>query len=333
MEMPFFQHAPARFVNPSRMARVCWRVRLLALLALGLLAWAALAPPLGAQSRSVPKEVQPLLSSSRETWLEGLAALRAMPNARQLLAQAVQVPSDRRWRAIHALGLMGTEEDVPVLAGLLSETMEPQERSVLLAALRALQPPLPGDADLSSLIRDPVFVPSSAPSNLRSGQDDQYVVTEHYLQTLHLERIPVRIVERLQGLRGRGYDSRNAFAEAIQSRLTPKQWQDFGEKLTAPALPSPPLAAAEGAVRYRVENPLPVALLITIDLGATSGKLEDPVRTRTLYLNPGQGVQVDQPVRVRGPREPGRVRLDLQPRTIHGLRIPEVFKVYVPLQG
>jgi hypothetical protein len=329
MEMPWFQRTPSRPLT-GRGRRAPRRVALLALCCFAL---ALAAPRTPAQGRAVPKEVQLLLSSDPDTWLPALDALRRLPNARELLVQALQAPSERRWRVIHALGMLGAAEDVPALAGLLGTSQEPLERRVLLGALQALLPPPPPNADLSTLIRDPVYVPGAAPSAIRSNQDDRFVVTELDLKTLHLDRIPVRVVERMYGLRGRSFESRAALKEAIQSRLTPKQAQDFGDRLVAPVLQFAPRAAAEGVVRYRVENPLTQPLLLTIDLGATSGRLEEAVPTRTLYLQPGQAAQIDQPVRVSGPREPGKVRIDIQPRSIQGLRIPEVFKVYVPLQG
>jgi hypothetical protein len=304
-----------------------------------ILLWAA---PAGAQSSTpppprtaVPKEVQPLLSADLVTWMQGLAELRRNPRARELLLQALEVQPapERRWRLIHHLAELGAAEDVAVLVPLLEAAPEGLERRVLVGTLLALYPAPDPTVDRSSTVRDFVYLQTAPASPYRPEQDHKYVLTDLALQTYWLDRVPPRVVERLLPLKGRGFDSQRILAEALQSRLTPRLWQDNGERLLAPLSPQPARLAEDGVLRYRVENTQARPLLLALDTVTWFGRLEESPPRRFVYLKPGESVQIDLPVRVVGAKEPGRVRIDLRAREVNGPRIPLLSKLYVPMQG
>jgi len=321
-----------RFALPRRPA--------LLLLAALLLA-GALPGPARAQAPApvvrtrVPKEVLPLLSTDLETWMQGLGELRKNPQARELLLQGLEVqpPPERRWRLIHHLAEFGTPDDVPTLVALLATLPEGTERRVLLGTLRALYPaPDPG-SDVASIVRDFSYLQSAPPVPLPSDLDQKYVVTELTLQTWWLDRVSPRVIERIISLKGKPYDSQRALAEAIQSRLTPRLWQESGERLLAPLSQQPARLVQDGVLRYRVENSLTRPLLVTVDAVAWFGRLEEAPPRRYLYLKPGESQQIDQPIRVIGPRDLGRVRIDLRAREVNGAGPTPLFKLYAPMQG
>lgn len=292
------------------------------------------AAPEGAAPKAVPREVQPLLSADVGIWMQGLAVLRADPRARELILQGLGAqPPERRWRLVHHLAEFGTAEDVAALPPLL-ETLGPGlERSVVEGTLHALYPAPPGGEDLSSVVRDFAYLQTAPPAPFQPELEGKYVLTEHTVHGWWLERVPPHVVERLLPLRNRRFDSQKAAAEALQSRLTPRLWQESGERLLAPLAAVRARLAQDGVLRYKLENPLARPLLLTVEVAAWFGHLEDPPPRRYVYLKPGEALQVDQPVRVAGPKEPGRVRLDLRIREVNGARIPLTPKLYVSMRG
>jgi hypothetical protein len=315
-----------------RHARSAGAAVLAALLVLATMAFAQSPTP---PRTKVPKEVQALLSTDLDTWMQGLAELRRNPQARELLLQGldVQPAPERRWRLIHHLAEFGQAEDVAVLVPLLDGAPEGLERRVLLGTLHALYPAPDATTDLSSIVRDFVYLQTAPPVPYQPEQERKYVVTDLALQTYWLDRVPPRVIERVLPLKGRGFDSQRTLSENLQSRLTPRLWQDHGERLLAPLSAIPPRLSGEGVLRYRVENTQTRPLLLSLDTAAWFGRLEEAPARRFVYLKPGESVQVDLPVRVVAPKEPGRVRIDLRAREVNGPRIPLVNKLYVPLQG
>jgi hypothetical protein len=328
--MPHPQFLPR--IRPVRRAAALLGALLAALL-LALSAYGQ-TPPAAPRTR-VPREVLPLLSTDADTWLQGLAELRRNPQARDLLLQGLEVQPapERRWRLIYHLGEFGTADDVAVLVPLLDTLPEGLERRVTLGTLRSLYPAPALPADLSSAVRDFSYLQTAPPAPYQTELDRKYILTELTLQTYWLDRVSPRVMAQLMPLKGKGFDTQRALADSIQSRLTPRLWQDNGERLLAPLSAQAPRVAQEGVLRFRIENSLARPLLLSLDAVAWFGRLEDAPPPRFIYLKPGESQQIDQPVRVVGPREPGRVRIDLRAREVNGTAVPLVNKLYVPMQG
>jgi hypothetical protein len=288
-----------------------------------------------APRRNVPKELQPLLSADVDTWLAALAELRRNPQARELLLQGLEVqpPPERRWRLIHHLAEFGSAEDVAVLVPLLENQPEGLERRVTLGTLRSLYPAPDVPPDLSAVVRDFAYLQTAPPTPYATEFDNKVVMTEVVLQTYWLDRVPPQVMVQLIPMKGRRFDSAKSAAEGVQSRVPPRLWQDSSAALIAPLTAVPPRLVQEGSLRYRVENPLKRPLLLSLDASAWFGRLEEAVPRRYLYLKPGESVQVDTPIRVIGPKDPGRVRIDLRIREVNGGPAQALAKLYVTMQG
>jgi hypothetical protein len=305
-----------------------------AVLALLLAATAALGQQATPQA-GVPREVQPLLSTDIGIWMQGLVVLRADPRARELILRGLeaQPPPERRWRLAHHLAEFGTAEDVTALLPLLEALPPGQEQRVVVGTLHALYPTPPPGEDLTAILRDFAYLQTAPPVPFLPELERKYVLTELAVHTWWLDRIAPQVVERLLPLKGRRFDSQKAAAEALQSRLTPRLWQENGERLLAPLSPLPARLVQDGVLRYKLENTLARPLLVSVEAAAWFGRLEETPPRRYIYLRPGEAVQVDQPIRVSGPREPGRVRIDLHISEVNGGRLPMIAKLYVPMQG
>ncbi len=338
---PLIRSFPPR--DPTRTSAGPIRRGAAALIALVLLAATAPLLALSAYGQAptapvrtrVPKEVLPLLSTDLDTWMQGVAELRRNPQARDLLLQGLEVqpPPERRWRLIHHLAEFGQAEDVAVLVPLLDALPEGPERRVVLGTLQALYPTPDPKVDLTGTVRDFVYLQTAPPTPFQPELDRKYILTDLALQSYWLDRVHPRIVERVIPLKGRSFDNQRSLAEAMQSRLTPRLWQDAGERLLAPLTAQPARLTEEGVLRYRVENSQTRPLLLALDTVAWFGRLQDVPPRRFLYLKPGESMQVDVPIRVVGAKEPGRVRIDLRAREVNGPPIPLVNKLVIPMQG
>jgi hypothetical protein len=310
-------------------------VAALAALALLLLPHAAGAQgnPAAPARPTLPRELQPLLSADTAAWLQALADLRANPQARALLLQglAAQPNSERRWRLAFHLAEFGTAEDLPLLVEAAAGARDAQERRAAVGALQALYP-TPPPTDLSAVPREFGFIRSSPPQPFQPGDAGQFMLTESDIQALFAARLPVRLVERIQPLRGRMHGSRRALAEALQARMNPREWRSYGESILAATDPLPPRTAQDGSLRYRVENPLPRPLLLEVELRVWNGRVEPAPPPGQFYLRPGESALVDLPVRIVSAHDPAPVRISLRVREVNAPATVFLQRLLVPAQ-
>lgn len=260
----------------------------------------------------MPSEAAPLLDANVETWMAGVAALRSNPRARDIVLQALasRPASPRRWRLAHHLIEWGTPQDTGILSTLLGEA-EGVEQRALLGALTALYPRPAVPLDLATAVAEFVFVPREPPQAFAPETTGKYVVTDLAIQTYHQENLPVRLIERIMGLKGRAYDSRSALADAMGKQLQGRQWADFGERLLAPVSPVPARVSLSGDLQVRLNNPAQRPLLLVLTFQCWYGRFDPQPASRYVLIPPGETALEEVPVRLIAPAEPGRARIFL----------------------
>jgi hypothetical protein len=265
--------------------------------------------------------------------MAGVAALRANPRARDVLLQALanQPKSPRRWRLAYHLLEWGAPEDLRLVEQSLDEA-EGKERRELIAAFEGLYPRPLAPVDLARVVTEFVFVPQDAPRRFAPEAAGRWVVTDLALQTYHQDGLPVRLIERMVALRGRGFDSRGALAEAMQKQLQGRQWSDFGNRLLGPLYPIPARLAQSGQLQVRLTNPenRPLALVVTFQ--AWYGRFEEVPEPLYVWVPAGQAVAREVPVRLIAPEEPGRPRVFLRVREANVPGTIEAQKLEVSLR-
>ncbi len=279
-----------------------------------------------------PAEAQPLLSADLDTWMGGVAALRANPRARDLLLQALaaQPNNPRRWRLAFHLIEWGGSEDVGALETLLDDA-EGMERRTALGALIALYPRPASPLDVARAITEFVFVPQHPAEPFAPEAAGKYIVTDLAIQAYHQDNLPLRVIERGMGLKGRAFDSRNALAEAMQKQLQGRQWADYGERLLTPVAPVPARLSQSGMLQVRLNNPAQRPVLLVLSFQCWYGRFEQVPLPRYVLVPPGEKALEEVPVRLIAPAEPGRARVFVRIQELNAPGQIEAQKLEVPL--
>lgn len=315
----------------GRPARAALWVALAALVALAMPAPEARAqdtmgePPL-------PSDLSSLLHADEERWFAGLWELRAEPReAREKLVAALkaEVVSQRRWRIYHHMTEFGEAADIPLLLEKLAASRQPREKMVLLGAIRALYRPAAGDIDLSLAVREFAFVQTGKPRDVNGEGEGKWWLSRAEFQQIHRAGFPVELVSKLAVLKGRGYDSREKLAAALEKRLTKELWQAHGAGLMSLIGPRPVEVAQGGMLRFRMRNPVTFPLLLRVDFDAWWGRFDPPPGPTYVYLEPEKPVVVDIPVRLIHPKGGVPLRIDMRMREINGKLAPIFQKLYL----
>lgn len=325
--------------HPSRLnhtrrpgASGAWRGLAVCALVLGVLALCGLGRPWAAEA-SV-EQVYRLLSEEPAVRLQALSVLRQEPEqARESLLEVLpaQEAGGGRWRLIHHLAEFGRTEDIPRLMALLADTTDPRERETLRGVVRALHTPAPANADLSRVAQDFSFVQTTPPRQLADAQRGQWRLTDWSFAEMHRANLPIAVIRALEPLRGRGYPSREAAAEAMQHRLNDRRWRRHGEALAGWVEQDPTRVRLEGTVQARVGNLLDVPLLLEVTVDVWFADAAERPPRPWVYLLPGQSRQVELPLVLRGPESERGARLDLRVAQVEGGIIPTYYKLYLPL--
>lgn len=281
----------------------------------------------------LPPEAQPLLSADLEPWMAGVAALRENPRARDVLLQALaaQPNSPRRWRLAHHLIEWGSAQDAPALNDQLNEA-EGMERRALLGALTAIYPRPLEPVDLARSIVEFVYVPQDTAQPFAPEAAGKYLVTDLAIQTYHQDGLPVRVVERMTGLRGRPFNSRRALAEAMQKQLPGRQWSDYGECFLAPLFPVPERLSQAGALQVRLTAPATRPVLFVLDFQCWFGRFAQAPQPRYVFVAAGETGLVEVPVRLIAPAEPGQPRVFMRVQELNAPGQVEAQKLVVALR-
>ncbi|MFI5400062.1 MAG: hypothetical protein ACHQZQ_03300 [SAR324 cluster bacterium] len=263
----------------------------------------------------LPAEAKPLLDADVDTWMAGLDALRTNPSAREVLLQALanRPTSPRRWRLAYHLMAWGSPQDLPVVDELL-DGAEGKERGTLISAMETLYPRPRVPVDLARVLTEFVFIPQDAPQRYGAQEAGRWLIDDRDLQDYQQEGLPIRVIERIMALRGRGFDSRAALADAMQKQIQGRLWADFGERLLAPVSSVPARLAQSGLLRMRLANPESRQLVIKATFQIWYGRFERTPTPLYVLLPPGQTVQREVDVRLIAPQEPGRPRVYLRIR-------------------
>ena len=280
-----------------------------------------------------PSEAQSLLNPDPDAWLEGVAALRANPHARDVLLQALaaQSGSPRRWRIAYHLIEWGSTLDAPALNDLL-RAAEGMERRALLGALTALYPRPHEPVDLTRAITEFVFVPQDSPEPYASDAAGKYLLSDLAIQAYHQDDLPVRVIERMMGLRGRSFASRGALAETMQKQLAGRQWSEYGERLLAPVFPVPARLSQAGALQVRLAAPAARPVLFVLNFQCWYGRFEQAPLPRYVYVPAGGTLLEEVPVRLIAPAEPGQPRVYVRVQELNAPGQLEAQKLVVALR-
>ncbi len=321
---------------PPRIACLLALSALLALLlapAPGLAAKEGAATPLPAAP--TPPEILALLNADPAVQAGALAGLRRNPAAaRAALVQALQreEPLQGRWRLIFRLMEFGSAEDVPLLLQLRAGAQNDWERRIADGAARSLYNPVGDATGLDSVVQDFSFIQTQPPAPVDDPVRGKWMLTRWSLADYTRDNVPLEVIKQVRTLRGKPFDSRAQLAEAVQKRLTPRDWKALQTRLQVSMETVPARVQLEGLARVRLLNPLQRPLLLRIALDAWFGRFRDPPGDAWVYLEPSSTLTVDLPVAPQGTLERAQVRLDLRLEEIdHGI-LPGLHKLYLPLQ-
>ena len=281
----------------------------------------------------LPAEAKPLLDAEVDAWMAGLDALRADPNARGVLLQALanRPASPRRWRLAYHLMEWGSPQDLPALDELL-DGAEGRERGALISGLETLYPRPLVPVDLARVVTDFTFTPQGAPQPYAAQETGRWLIDERGIQDYYQEGLPIPIIERMMTLRGRGFASRAALADAMQRQMQARQWDDFGERLLGAAFSVPARLAQAGLLQMRLTNPESRQLLLRATFQIWYGRFERTPAPIYVLVPPRATVVRQVDVRLIAPQEPGRPRVYLRVREANVPGSIEADKVEVALR-
>ncbi len=290
------------------------------------------APPPKPVKPPFPPEAQALLSPDTDAWMAGAAALRANPRAREILLQALQnrPNNPRRWRLAFHLIEFGQADDVALLDTLLDEADGPERRAIV-GALTALYPRPSTAIDLPKMVAEFTFAPQNAPEPFAPDTAGKVVVNDLAIQAYHQDNLPVRMIERVMGLKGRAYDGKPALAAAMQNQLAGSQWKDYGDRLMAPLTPIPARLSESGTLQIRFANPATRPVLLVGQLTAWYGRFDQAPAPLYVLIPPGGSVTEEVPVRIIAPADPGKVRVFLRFAELNATGAPEAAKLEIAL--
>jgi hypothetical protein len=270
---------------------------------------------------AMPAEVKPLLDADTDTWLAGVTALRADPRRHDLLVQALanRPNSPRRWRLAYHLLEWGTPDDLPLVAQQIYNA-DGRERVELVAALEGLYSRPLHPVDLARVITGFTYTPQGPAQPFAPEIAGRWLVSDFAIRAYYEDGLPVRLVERMVSLKGHGYDSRSALADAMQRQLQGRQWADYGERLLAPIFPVPQRLAQDGTLQVQLTNPESRQIIVELTLQCWYGRFADVPAPIYVLIPAGQTLQQQIPVRIVAPSDPGRAQVFLR---AHEANVPQ----------
>jgi hypothetical protein len=280
-------------------------------------------------------EVLALASGDPDREWPALAVLRHDPAAaRTALLQALSrdPPLPGRWRLIFRLEEFGKAEDVPLLLQLRQQAQNPWERRIAEGAARALYDPAGAAPGIETVVQDFSFIQTRRPTPVDDPNQGKWMLTHWSLGDYNRDDVPLAVIKALRPLRGKPFGTRQQLADALARYVGPRDWKALHDRLLASAENIPARVQLQGLARVRLQNPLQRPLLLRVSLDAWFGRFREPPGEAWVYLDAGASQVVDLPVEPQGATDRPQMRLDLRLDEVNDGPIPDVHKLYLPLQ-
>ena len=279
-------------------------------------------------------QIRALLDDNASKRLEAMNALRKNPGeARNLLVAALQSdrPPSNRWRLVHRLGEFGRLSDLPLLEAIRRAPQDEFEGRIAMGAIRGLYTPHAAPAELRRAVEGFAFVQSGAARRTGKG-DEGWSLTQWSIERLHAEGLPPTVLQKLQGLHNRVYDTREDLDDKIKQALGRKTHKEHGALVLAGAEQTHPQVSLSGRVRIRLANPFDKPLALELSLGIWGGHLSAAQAPIQVVLNPGERTTHNEDITVLTDTATPTLRFDLRMRELEGPDVTTYQKILLPLQ-
>lgn len=285
-----------------------------------------------------PPDLSALLSEEEGEWLSELQEMRSdMPGSRRKLILAIQskMESKSMWRVYHHMAEFGEQGDIPILLERLERLERTEgvegdfEKRVLRGAVRALYQGAGGKTELSRVLEEFSFVRTKPPSDLKDGKVGRLWLSSSIFDYYHRSGIPMEVLNLILPLKGRSYATDEGLADALERSLGKKRWETYGPRLLEPMQPRPRRTVQEGMLRIRISNHLQHPLLLQVEFDPWGGEFDPSPEPDLLFLESGQSLGLDRPVRLIAVKNGLPVRVDLRIREVGGPPVPIFQKLYI----